>query len=505
MLRHWILAVSVVSVLAGTLFVADAQIVNDSQSSATVDRDIRVFTVTAALNVAGFDVEFAPQYHPVREAVRERLESIDPDLRTRLAEYYAENRGDTPHEDELARYVSLALNLSYPPDMDFVTDDLFIPPDARDLDGFLPLLNEFYFEADISQMWVQLAPVYDQVLDVMAGPLRQTVVETRAYLRAQVGAIDGRRLIAYLELSAPVNSVHVRNYTDNLYLVFGYDAQNPVDDVRHGYLHVALDAIVRRSREELVESNAMVDWVRDIEGVRSEYTDDFEVMVTESLIQAVEMRIDGDADNVDSLVDTAYRSGLLLTPYFMDSLARFEQTPVGIREYFPEMALEIELQAERERFDERFHAIALAPDLGPLAEVPEPPPSNPVQDLLLEAQAAFNSGDDNTARTAFETVLAQYDDANGPALYGLALLASREGDSEIAKDFFRQTIESESAELPMRAWSHVFLGRILDIECDRAAALVQYEAGAGFGDDTNGAQAAARNGIEAPFSDGCGL
>ena len=67
---------------------------------------------------------------------------------------------------------------------------------------------------------------------------------------------------------------------------------------------------------------------------RSEYTDDFEVMVTESLIQAVEMRIDGDADNVDSLVDTAYRSGLLLTPYFMDSLARFEQTPVGIREYF---------------------------------------------------------------------------------------------------------------------------------------------------------------------------
>lgn len=503
MVRHWIAVLLVVALVPVSSVAEQA---SEVESIAGVDRDIRVFTVVAALNVAGFDVEFAPRYHPVREALRERLrESVDPDLRNRLAEYYAENRGDTAHEDEFSRYISLALNLTDPPDMELVTGDQFLPPDARGLEGFVELLNEFYSQARISQIWVQLAPAYDEVLDALAGPLRAALVRTDAYLRMPPGSTGGRRLAAILELAAPINSVQVRNYSENMYVVFGYAAQVPVEDVRHAYLHLLLDPLVNRSREDLSRNDGIMDLLAGVEGVRPEYAEDFQIMVSESLIRAVELRTATDASRRAALMDTAYRSGLLLTPFFVDRLAEFEDIPTGIREFFPEIVMAIDASRERARFQERFQEIELVEEVRRPAEVPEPPPSDPVQDLLVEGQKAFNSGDDAAARNAFETVLYQHDSDSGPALYGLALLASRDGDSDAARNYFRRTLESESSEPSMRVWSHVFLGRILDIECDRDAALAEYKAAVDLGDDTNGAQAAARRGIAGPFGGGCDL
>src|SRR5207244_12152376 len=42
--------------------------------------DLRLFTTMAALNAAGFDVEFGSQYHPVRETVRHYADNLDPGL-----------------------------------------------------------------------------------------------------------------------------------------------------------------------------------------------------------------------------------------------------------------------------------------------------------------------------------------------------------------------------------------------------------------------------------------
>jgi uncharacterized membrane-anchored protein len=161
------------------------------------------------------------------------------------------------------------------------------------------------------------------------------------------------------------------------------------------------------------------------------------------------------------------------------------------------------VRSERSRFDDRFHAIELTAETGPRAEVPAAPQSNPVQDLLFAGQDAFNSGDDRAARNSFQTVVDEFDSGNGPALYGLALIASREGDPDAARSYFAQTVASDSAQPPMTAWSHVFLGRILDIECEREAALAQYQAAVAVGTDTNGADEAARSAIQEPFGGDC--
>src|SRR5436190_16566227 len=79
-------------------------------TNVTIQPDLRLFTTMAALNAAGFDVELASQYHPVREIVRQYAKDVDPDLIARLKAFYKTRKGAQTDEEQLAKYISLAVN-----------------------------------------------------------------------------------------------------------------------------------------------------------------------------------------------------------------------------------------------------------------------------------------------------------------------------------------------------------------------------------------------------------
>src|SRR5262244_1702658 len=120
-------------------------------TNATIQPDLRLFTMMAALNAAGFDVEFASQYHPVREAVRKYAKDVDPDLIARLKAFYNSRKGSQTDEAQLPKYVSLAVNVTDAPSFKPVTREEVLPPDARSVIGFLELMREFYEKAHRSQ------------------------------------------------------------------------------------------------------------------------------------------------------------------------------------------------------------------------------------------------------------------------------------------------------------------------------------------------------------------
>lgn len=473
--------------------------------TATIDRDIRIFTTAAALNAAGFDIELGPQYHPVREQVRSHLESLEPDLRIRLEDFYEQHKSNESDEEQFAKYVSLALSLTDPPLFEFAYDEEFIPPDARELAEFLPLLREFYLKAGIPPLWTRVRGYYETSLDALGPPLREVILQSNIFLRVPLGGSRDRQLVILLALAAPVNSVNVRNYQDNLYIVFGHLSDVPVKDVRHAYLHLLLDSLVRQYRDNLEKAAELITLLEGVDGVGSQLTDDFAILATESLIRAVEIRMDRLVGApATEAVEGAYRTGLLLTPLFHEELEKFTMDEAGILEYFQRMLLAIDLEVEKTRFEEKFFKIELPDSPVIRAEVP---PGQPIpgemRQILRNAQLAFNSGRNDIAYEAFHLILLDFDETNGPALYGLALIASREGDSELAEDYFARTIQSSTAETSMTVWSHIFLGRIYDIACKRDAALEQYGKALRTGDDTRGAQAAAQSGRESPFGDGC--
>ena len=202
-----------------------------------------------------------------------------------------------------------------------------------------------------------------------------------------------------------------------------------------------------------------------------------------------------------------YRSGLLLTPYFYEGLVRFEQLEAGgIRDYYAEMAAGIQLKTEQQRFQETFNTIPVPQKVAARPEIPTTPPvpaPNPARELLRKGETAFNSGNTQDAKEAFEKVLTDFDRTNGAALYGLALIASKAGDSEQAKQYFERTLRSDSAEPSMRVWYYIFMARIFDLECNRERAVEYYQQATKVSDNTRNAQASARDGLTKPYGDAC--
>jgi tetratricopeptide (TPR) repeat protein len=480
-----------------------------SQSAnVVIQPDLRLFATMAALNAAGFDIEFSSEYHPVRDAVRHYADGLDPELVADLKSFYRTHKGNQADDAQLAKYISLAVSLTDAPAFKPVTREEFMPPDARTVVGFADLVRQFYEKANIARRWNEVEPQYRRVIDQLGPALREMIVRTDAYLRIPLGRVAPRSLSIYVELAAPINTVNFRSYQDNYYVVLGDSSTPQLDQVRHAYLHYHLDNLVTGYLTRIENGNALLALVSKAEGVDPLYVSELRVLATESLIRAVELRMDRvPAARAKDSVDMYYRSGLLLTPYFYEALGRYEELETGgIRDYYADMAGGIQLKAEQQRFLDTFAKIPVPQRVANRPEVPTPPaapPPNPARELLKEAESAFNAGDNQKAREAFQKVLGDFDGTSGAAFYGLALIASKEGDSEQAKQYFDRTVRSDSAEPAMRVWAYVFMARIFDLECNRPRAIEYYQQAIKVGDNTRNAQAAARDGLTKPYGDGC--
>ena len=477
-----------------------------SSSGVGVDADLRLFTTLAALNAAGFDIELGSQYHPTRSAVRKFADGLDPDLKRRLKQFYDSHRAGQPDEDQLAKYISLALVLTDPPELKPAFREEALPPDAREILGFAELLREFYQKARLSRRWTEIRLQYEEEINRLGPRVREVILRTDAYLRVTQGP-GVRNMHIYVELAAPVNSINVRSNQDEYYVVLGSFSNAGMDDVRHAYLHFQLDGLVRGNVLKVEDRARLLALMTDQEGVPREYTRDFNLMATESLIRAIEVHMDRlPAGRAEEAMRSYYRSGLLLAPYFHESLQAYEQNAISLRADFGRIAEGINFKKEQDRFLQTFRTIPIPQRPALRAEVPAPPPPppvNPVRDLLKAAESAFNSGDNARALAAFDKVLSEYDRNNGAAFYGLGLIASRESNRDQARQYFERAVGSESAEPSMKVWAAVFLGRIFDLECERTRAVEYYRQAIQISDDTRNAQAAARDGLSKPWGDSC--
>jgi len=481
--------------------------VSAQATNVQIQPDLRLFTMMAALNAAGFDVEFGSQYHPVRDTVRKYAKEVDPDLVARLKAFYNSRKGSQTDEAQLPKYVSLAVNVTDAPSFKPVTREEALPPDARSVIGFLELMREFYDKAHLSQHWTEVRPEYERGITRVAPVVRDAIVRADAYMRVPLGGFAARSMAIYLELAAPINTVNVRSNQDSYFVVMG-DSSNPrVDDIRHAYLHFQLDNLVTRNVSRIQNSAQLLNLIKKAEGVDPAYTSEFHVMTTESLIRALELRMDRvPSGRAKEAVDGFYRSGLLLAPYFYTALEEYENEDVGLRDVFPTMARNVQLKTEQARFQDTFSKIVLPQKTVARPEVPQlppEPPPDPVLDLLKEAETAFNSGDMSKAQTTFAKVLSDFDQNNGAAMYGLGLIASKKGDSEEAKQYFERAVRTDTAEPGMKVWAYIYLARIFDLECNRARAVEYYQQAIKIGDDTRNAQASAHDGIQKPYGDGC--
>jgi tetratricopeptide (TPR) repeat protein len=474
------------------------------QSNVILDGDIRIFTVAAALNVAtsGDGGKFGTD--------------LDPDLVLRLKQYYSVRKGTRSDESQFAQYFGLAVALTDPPELKPKVKEEQLPDETRALLSFLGMLREFYMKAHISQRWVEVHPQYEAEMSRLQPKISNVLLQTDAYLRTSLNGAGPRVMHIDAELNALPNSVTMRVYQNDYYVVLGPSiASGPasnMDAIRHAYLHFHLDEIVNRNLAVIANKDKLLALVSGEAGVDTAYTNQFGLMTVESLIRAMELRMDrATAARAKDVVANSYRSGLLLTPYFYDILPTFQGGIASFRDVYTQLVSGINYDAEHERFVSTFHSIPVPEKVQSGAENPEaqPDPSlqavpaDPVRELIVEAQTAYNSMDNDGSRALFERVLREYDPNNGAALYGLALLASRASDIEQSQLYFERTVKSNSADPGMKVWSYIYLGHIADLQCQRERAMEYYNQAVQVGDNSRDAQTSAKGGLSKAFGDQC--
>jgi tetratricopeptide (TPR) repeat protein len=186
--------------------------------------------------------------------------------------------------------------------------------------------------------------------------------------------------------------------------------------------------------------------------------------------------------------------GFVLTRYFYDALANFEKSSGGMKTVYGDLLHGLDLDRERKRARE----VTFAEQADP--EVISPAKAVLQAGLLNQAEQKFASGDiDGAQKLASEILQHNHGgDEPGRAVFLLARIATLQGKMEEARFDFEQAVQSARDPRTL-AWSHIYLGRMNDLQENRDAALQHYRAALAAGDPAADTRTAAEKGIEAPY------
>lgn len=465
-----------------------------SEPGVTINSSEPLFCVMAALNVAGYDTGInAVTADNTRQEVREVLAKKTIPVKAQLAQFYAAHRNPSNPGLDLEPYVSLALLLGPAPDFHFTVDVQDLPPDAAAVRDFVPLLREFYRQADLDGLYAELYPRYTAALAAYSATVRRDILLTDVYLRFPSGSYLGRSYHIYLCLLGAPEQVQARIYGESYYLVVTPSSQPRFKEIRHQYLHFLLDPLAVKYAGDIHQKATLLTLARTAPALDPDDKSDFSLLLTECLIRAVELRMDKPPDAPKQVSD-AMASGLILTSYFYDALASYEKQETPMSLFYRQMVQGIDV----DDVENSLAKVKFTPP-APARVVTTARAESPENRLLDQGDNLIYAAKYDQASGVFKQVLKKYDPNSARAHYGLAVAASSLGEPDIAEKYFKQAL-SEAASLRIVTWSHIYLGRIYDLEGNRPAALKEYRAAgvtaAGFPE----ALAALKNGLAHPFA-----
>lgn len=458
-----------------------------------------VFTVLTAINACGYNDDLSnsdPIRNEVRTAVAEmiRKSSAASDATQELCTFYHDHLQNDANR-ELSQYVSLALNMGLPPEFKLKVKEADVPPDASYVLGFVPLVAKFYSAAEIHKLWSREQPRYDAIIEKVHEPLANMILTTDVYLKNPISGYLGRQFIIYVEPMAGPGQVNARNYGEDYFMVASpINGELPIDQVRHTYLHFILDPLAMKRPAAMKRLDPVL---KDIQTAPLDdgYKRDASLLVTESLIRAIEARsIPGknaeprrEREVADDMAD-----GFVLTRYFYDALVKFEREPTGLKDAFPDWLYYMDIPKQHRIASEtRFATRARG-------EVVKSASKQTSLSPLDLAEQKISEGDLPGAEELAHPV-ANAKGAEAPrAEFILGQIATLNRDKENAVKYFEDTLRS-AKEPRLIAWSHIYLGRIYDVDQERDMAVKHYEAALRAGDDSPQLKAAAERGLKSPY------
>jgi len=483
-----------------------------------------MFDVAVALNACGYDnglTESDPVRIRVRDQVNQALQQSEQarDARDKVCLFIDQHRLADASRD-LAQYVSLALYLTPPPELALSVQEADMPPDSTQVIGILPFLHAFAQAIQLHLIWVGNRQAYDEEIARLHDPLTQMILNTNIYLKVPTSTYSGSRFLVVLEPMLAPAETNARVYgADYVVVASPVNGTIHMQEVRHTYLHYIIEPLLYSRSSAMDRLLPILKTVRDAP-LEFSMRSDIVSLVIECMIHAIEARTMDTGIQEYKIPDDVRRSdlehetqlhnaslqriaavrqksvnhsmvdGFVLTQYFYDQLIAFERTPDSLKEAIGPMVygMDVDQQVHRARdihFSEEGES-----------DVIRYTPQHP-HGLDL-AEIKMHQGDAAGAEKLAAQALAEHTPDPGRANYILAFTSLMQNNVEGAQKGFSETIRL-SKDPRLLAWSHIYLGRIHDLNDERDEALVEYKTALTVRDGQPDTKAAAEKGIKQPF------
>lgn len=430
-----------------------------------------LFATLAAINAAGYDAGMdSPlnQHYKVRTQIRRELATRNIPSLPELRAFYKEHKKANDTAD-LSQYISFAMFAKGPPDFEVPAG--FTPPEVGGLEGFDKLLARFYKEANIEDLWNRSQPAYAAAVSEYQDAVINALFEANGYLRNPSGS-QGRRFQIYLDLLAAPDQIQIRNFQNDCFMVISPTTAPVVDEIRDAYLSYLLDPLTFKYKETIKGKKALAKYSEAAPALDLAYKDDFSLMLTKSLIKALESRLGHNSPEKQmQLVNQAMREGYVLTASFAELLSAYEKQPESFRIYYPELISAIDVRKEEKRLKNVQFVQSVPP------RVIAPPTRmqvDPADESLMAAEGSLDQKDFESAKKLFRRVLEQTADKTkqGQAFYGLAVIDLGEKRWPEAINLFQRTVDANPSPATT-AWAHYYLGRLALREGDSEKAKTE--------------------------------
>lgn len=481
----------------------------ETPSKITLETSETLFTFFAGLNACGYD-EGLEQSGPLRAQIRNDLAqaiAASPaaaEAKTHLCTFYADHQmPDT--SQTVAQYVSLALNTTEPPKFETTIRESDLPPDASEVLGFLPVVQRFYDAAGLHSLWAKYRPAYENLIEQLHDPVAGMIQNVDVYLRMPISGYVARRFAVYVEPQIAPGEVNARNYAADYFMVMApVHGTVPMDELRHTYLHYIIDPLMMKHSNSVMRLRPLLNSVSTAP-LDADFKSDIGLLVTESLIRAIEARTlqprlpaSGDRKQAQQGLEArraqaatvSMQQGFILTQYFYDALAAFEKSEEGFQDAFGNMLYYVSLPREQKRAREVKFAAEAAPEVVRSASLKN-------AQGLDRAEEQLVSGDIQGAKQTAQESLEKPGTDPSRAYFILARAATLSGDMTNARSNFEKALQGRDPRV--LAWSHIYLGRIYDLQENREAAIMHYNAALNAGDASQDTKIAAQKGLQKPY------
>jgi tetratricopeptide (TPR) repeat protein len=484
-----------------------------------------VFDIAVALNTCGYDAGLE-QSQPIRQKVRDQVNaavaaSADAQsTRDQLCAYIRQHElSDSSHN--LSQYVSLALYVTPPPELTNSVPLTEMPPDSTQVVELLPLLRKFARQIDLHYIWISVRPQYDAIVNSLHDSLSQMVVNTNVYLKMPANTTGDSRFAVVLEPLFDPGQTNARVYGADYVVVTSPTRDDKVrmDEIRHTYLHFELEPLLYSRASSM---DRLLPFLKVVREAPLEYTfrSDIVSLVTECMIRAVEARtmetgvapfktpaVVGHSDFAavererhateqkaeavrQATVKRDMEEGYVLTAYFYDKLIAFEKDPQSFKETIGEIVYGMDVPSElghvkRIQFSQQNEGDVVHRGTRQLHGL----------DL---AEMKLLQGDVNGASTLAHQELDRHTGDIARADFLLARCAVMQRNVDEARHYFEETIRL-GKDPRLLAWSHIYLGRMDDLEHSRDEAVAQYQQALLNRDGQLDTKEAAERGLKEPY------